>query len=83
MPFSKGYDSETKHFWPYVGEAKMCSRGSSFFLKNCKQTAEKSKQIFENKKNTAYQTHFSFTNKGSEVLSFKVIALIKGQLWSW
>ena len=36
------------------------------FLKNCKQTAEKWKQIFENwKKITASETHFGFTNFGS------------------
>ena len=42
LPFSKGYYSETKHFWPHVGKAKMRLRGGSFFLENCKQTAEKS-----------------------------------------
>ena len=40
--------SETKRFWPHVGKAKMCLRGGGFFWKNCKQTAEKCKQIFEN-----------------------------------
>ena len=34
------------HFWHYVGKAKMCLKGGSFF-ENCKQTAEKIKQIFE------------------------------------
>ena len=48
LPFSKGFNSETKLFWPHVGKAKMRLRGGSFFLKNCKQTAEKCKQIFEN-----------------------------------
>ena len=40
--------SKTKHFGPHVGNAKMCLRDGSFFLKNCKQIAEKCKQIFEN-----------------------------------
>ena len=57
-------------------------RGGSVFLKNCKQTAEKCKQIFwKLKKTTASQTHFGFTNMGSEVLSFRVIALRKEQFW--
>ena len=48
LPFSKGYNSKTMRFWPYVGKAKMRLRGGSFFFENCKQTAEKCKQIFEN-----------------------------------
>jgi len=48
LPFSKGHNSETKHFWPHIGKVKMHLRGGSFFLKNCKQTAEKCRQIFEN-----------------------------------
>ena len=60
----------------------MCLRGCSFYLKNCKQTAEKCKQIFENwKKTAAYQTHFRFTNMGSEELSFRVTTIWKGKLW--
>ena len=31
--FSKGYNSETKHFWPHFDKAKMRLRGSSFFSK--------------------------------------------------
>ena len=27
------YNSETKHFWPHVGKAKMGLRGGSFFEK--------------------------------------------------
>ena len=45
---SNGRSTKTVHIRPYVGIAKMCLRSSSFFLKNCKQTAEKCKQIFEN-----------------------------------
>ena len=46
------------------------------FLKNCKQTAEKCKQIFENwKKTTASETHFGFTNIGSEMHSFRGTAI--------
>ena len=33
LPFSKSYNSEYKHFWPYVGKAKMRLRGGSFFEK--------------------------------------------------
>ena len=51
-------------------------RGGSFFLKNCKQTAEKCKQIFENGKKTATsQTRFGFTNIGSEMQSFSGTAI--------
>ena len=42
--FSKGYNSETQHFCPHVDKAREC------YLKNCKQTAEKCKQIFVNQK---------------------------------
>ena len=30
---SFGYNSETMHFWPHVGKAKMCLRGVQFFEK--------------------------------------------------
>ena len=33
LPFYKAYNSETKHFWPHVGKAKMRLRGGSFFEK--------------------------------------------------
>ena len=78
---SNGCDSESKHFWPYVGKVKMGLRGKQF-LKNCEQTAEKCKQIFENWKKTATsQTHFGFTNMGSKELIFRVIAIWKGKFW--
>ena len=44
VPISNYYNSETNHFWPHVGKAKMRLRGG--FLKNCKQTVEEGKQIF-------------------------------------
>ena len=39
---------KTVHIRPHVGKAKMKMglRGGRFFLKNCKQTAEKCKQIW-------------------------------------
>ena len=33
LPLSKADNSETKHFWPHVGKAKMRLRGGSFFEK--------------------------------------------------
>ena len=43
------------------------------FLKNCKQTAEKCKKNWKKlKKTTASQTHFGFTNIGSEMHTFRV-----------
>ena len=44
---SNGCSTETVHILPYCDEAKMCLRGGSLF-ENCKQTAEKYKQFFEN-----------------------------------
>ena len=36
-----------------------------YFFKDCKQTGENSRKIFDNgKKSTASQTHFGFTNIG-------------------
>ena len=40
FPFSNGCNSKTMHFWP-----------ANLRLKNCKQTAEKCKQILEKRKN--------------------------------
>ena len=53
-----------------------------FIFENCKQTAEKCKQIFENwKKNTASQTHFGFTNMGSEMNILRIIDNWISKFW--
>ena len=59
----------------------MCLRGGGFFQfsKICLHFSAVCLQFF--KKTTASQTHFGFTNMGSEVLSFWVIGLRKGQFW--
>ena len=73
---SNGCRTITVHIWPYVGKAKMCFIGGRFFGK-FKQTAEKCKQIFKNwkKKTTASQTHFIFTNIGSNMHCFCATAI--------
>ena len=64
-----GYNSENKHFWHYVGKAKMGLTAVSFFLKNCKQTAEKCKQIFENwKKLIALKPILALPTKGHKCI---------------
>ena len=53
------------HILPYIGKAKMFLRAGSLFEKNCKETTEKSKQIFGKiKKNQDSQTHFGFHQHG-------------------
>ena len=49
------------------------------FLKICLHFSTVCLQFF--KKTTTSQTHYGFTNMGSEVLSFWVISLGKGQFW--
>ena len=66
------------HFWPYVGKAKRRLRAVEFFWKNCKQTAEKCKQI---EKTTATQTHIGFTYIGSEMHSFRGTAIWNNGFW--
>ena len=60
------YNSKRKLFWPLVGKAKMGSR--TIFLFNSAENCEK-----------ISQTHFGFTNKGSEKLRFGVIAILSGK----
>ena len=75
---SNGYNSETKHFRPHVGKAKMRLRGGSFFRFSKKFSAV-CLQFF--KKTTTSQTHFGFTNMGSEMHSFRVVAKINFKFW--
>jgi len=63
-----GCISEGINIWTHVGKAKMCLRNGSF-LKNCKQTAEKCKQILGNQKNLPP----GFTNMGWNIDTFKVL----------
>jgi len=69
------------HIWPHIGKAKMGLGGGSFFQfsKICLHFSAVCLQFF--KKTTASQTHFGFANMGSEVLSFWVMGLRKGQFW--
>ena len=77
----KWLQTEIMYFWPYVGKAKMRLRAGSvfnfwrFFL----YFSVVCLQFFN--WTTASQTHFGFTNMGSEVLSFWVMGLKKGQFW--
>ena len=32
LPFTKGYNSESRHFWPHVGNAKMHLREGEGFI---------------------------------------------------
>ena len=67
---------------PMLVKPKCVWEAVVFFLKNCKQTAEKCKQIFQNwKKTTVSQTHFGFTNIGSEMHSFRGTAIWNQKLW--
>ena len=55
------------------------------FLKNCKQTAENVDKFSEiEKKPTASQTHFAFTNIGSKMHSFRDTAgHLKSEILIW
>ena len=59
----------------------MCLRGGSFFQfsKICLHFSAVCLQFFN--KTNASQTHFGFINLGSEMLSFWIIALRKGEFW--
>ena len=50
VPFGNrnGCSTETVHIGPHVGKAKMHLVSNGFIFENCKQTAEKCEQIFEN-----------------------------------
>ena len=66
-----GCASETVHIWPKVGKAKLHLRGSRFFsfLKFCLHFLAVVYN-FSNKLHTASQTHFGFTNMGSNMYCF-------------
>ena len=51
------------------------------FLKNCKQTAENANKFSTINKTTAYQTHFGFANKWSEMHSFRGAAIWNNGFW--
>ena len=42
----RGRGTDMVHYWLNVGRAKMCLKNGKYF-ENCKQTAERCKQIFE------------------------------------
>ena len=60
----------------YVGKAKMGFRGGRVFLNNCKQKAENVNRLEKiGKKPAIYETHFGFSNIGSEMHTFRFIAI--------
>ena len=78
LPFSKSYNSETQHFWPRVGKTKMHLRGS-VFLKNCKQSAEKCKPIFDIWKNLPPLKHIlALPTQGQRSLFIELQPVEKG-----
>ena len=58
--------------WPHVGKAKVCLGGGSFF-QFLKKISAVCLQFF--KKTTTSQTHFDFTNMGSQMLNFRVMTI--------
>ena len=63
----RGCCSESVHIWPYVLVKPKCIWEAVEYLKNCKQTAVKFSKI---EKTYASQTHFGFTNIGSNMHRF-------------
>ena len=75
VEISNGCSSVMVHIWPNVGKAKMCLRGGRFFQfsKICLHFSAVCLQFF--KKSATSQTHFGFTNIGSNMHRYKVTAI--------
>ena len=70
VEISNGCSCVRVHIWRHVGKANMCLRGGRFFQfsKICLHFLAVCLQFF--KKSTAYQTHFGFSNIGSNMHRF-------------